>query len=114
MPKRNNIRIHQSDDIQGDGSWVKMKSANWGLSKQFSKTISQLADDNSDEKIHLIEQRIVELFVGWNWVDDDGNPLPSLKDHPELIDTVLTEDEMTFLVKASGQTTEEKKENSTT
>jgi hypothetical protein len=111
MPKRNNIRVHNSDDIQGEGSWVKMKSANWGLSKQFSKTISQLKDDESDEKIHLIEQRIVELFVGWNWVDDDDVPLPSLKDRPDLIDTVLTEDEMTFLVKASGQTTEEKKEN---
>lgn len=114
MPQRNNIRVHNSDEVQGAGSWVKMKSANWGASKQFSSQIAKLGDDESDEKLRLIEQRIVELFVGWNWVDDNGDPLPSLKDNPGMIDTVLTEDEMTFLVKASGQGVEEKKESSTT
>ncbi|MFA5377703.1 MAG: hypothetical protein WC455_18275 [Dehalococcoidia bacterium] len=110
MPKRNSIRVHKSDDLQGEDSWVKVKSAEWGKSKALRTAIKELDDDDATK---LTEQLILEHFVGWNWVDDDGNPLPSLKEHPELFDTFLSNDEVTFLAEAVGGG-KEKKGNSST
>jgi len=48
--------------------------------------------DPVEEGLELLKQHVIE----WNWVDDEGEPLPQPKDDPEVI-YQMTDDETKFL-----------------
>lgn len=41
---------------------------------------------------------LAETVVEWNWVDDEGNPLPQPKDDPDVFRRELVLDEVQYLI----------------
>lgn len=123
MPKRQAIITYLSDDLQGEGSWVKLRVPKHGYMKTFTAKQQELAnrsqvvneklkandlDDDErrllrkesqelfDQQVKAGEQLIIDHFYEWNWVDDDEQQLPSLKDNPELLEE-LNNKELAFI-----------------
>lgn len=100
MPGRKSLseRIPTPEEIQGDGAWVIVKRMRVG---DMRRAISQTPNGKVDEKnlpaiIDMSQQMLVDNIVEWNWADENGAPLPQIKDHPELFDD-LTSQEVTYL-----------------
>ncbi|HML23520.1 MAG TPA: hypothetical protein PKD09_17825 [Aggregatilinea sp.] len=93
MPKRQAIYTYKSDEVQGEGSFVKIRAVTYGEAKKLRGAVQGMTDD---EKVVQNEQLIIDKIVEWNWVDDDGNPLPRPKDDPTVLES-LTAQEMAFL-----------------
>jgi hypothetical protein len=75
----------ESDEVQGPGSWVDFQRPTWGMTASVT---------NGRELLGL-------CIVGWNWTDDDDQPLPLPKDTPGMIDQI-PQVEATWLMNASG------------
>lgn len=134
MPKRQFIITHDSDDVQGEGSYIKLRSVTYGEGKQMRKQmdaftqrreelnakLSNGASDAEKKKLRsqleavdaevqaLNEQVLVDKIYEWNWVDDNDQPLPLPKDDPKVIDT-LTTGEMQFIQAKLRGTDEDRK-----
>lgn len=80
-----------SPDIQGEGSFVEFKRLT------FEEMKPVLA-----AKEHQSWERVKASVVTWNWVDDAGEPLPNPHEHPEVLETLISE-EVLFLMRASTQ-----------
>jgi hypothetical protein len=83
MPERKYkaVRKVESDEVQGPGSWVVLRAP----------TLADVINvpDGDDVASHLV--------VDWNWVDDDGNPLP--KPTPEYVKGIPFQ-ELNFILQA--------------
>ena len=94
MPKRNNTRRISTPDLQGEDSFVVLKMMGYGVSREALQT----GDKSSEEQLAVTDKLIVDSLVDWNWVGDDGLPLP-LPKNPDDLDR-LTNEEAAFLIKA--------------
>jgi hypothetical protein len=54
----------ESDEVQGEGSWVEFQRPTWGM-------ITNLPTDD-DRAINILTATI----TAWNWTDDNGDPIP--------------------------------------
>jgi len=74
MPQRINKLLKQIDssEVQGEGSYVKMKAPTIGDIYDGSLPDTSDKAANMDFAINLLGKLVKE----WNWVDDDGQPLP--------------------------------------
>ena len=114
MSKRQNIIQFDSTEVQGEGSWVKVRMITHGQGKMFQKSYSDIlkGDDISPERREEFQKAsddlLVEMVYDWDWVDDDGEPLPLPKDDPKVVD-VLTELEHKFIGQALQGEGERKK-----
>jgi len=110
MPKRPDaIRHIETPDLQGEDSWVEIRRAKGRDLKKIIPMGARLrADDTPDlEKYEFSEQRLRDLIVAWNWVGDDGKPLPLPRDQADITEE-LTEDELLFLIEQiTGKSEEE-------
>lgn len=98
MAKRRTSCIKiKTDEIQGEGSWVIVRRLSIKETRAFRDKMSEAGDEYNafEAGVAVMKQNVVE----WNWVDDDGNPLPNPKDDPEVIE-LLTDDEVAVLGKA--------------
>jgi hypothetical protein len=111
MPERQIIRTYPSDSVMGEDSYVKIRGLTMGQQKKISKD-SELPEEAkaglSEEQIakkqrELAMEKSAEIIQKvvweWNWVDEDGKPLPLPKDDPDVLDE-LTEAEIRFLTAA--------------
>jgi hypothetical protein len=92
-PKRQSVKRHKSDEVQGEGSFVVTTAVK-------VREIRQIRKHAGDEDFNAFEGGIALLskhVVKWNWVDDEGNPLPCPKEDPKVIDE-LTNEESEYLV----------------
>lgn len=116
MAKRQNLRKCDSEEVQGEGSWVVMRQISHGENKA---TIAKygaymgvgVADIPPATLIEMQEANddlIVKNVVEWNWVDDNGDPLPLPRNQPDIVDA-LTEAEAKFLGLSMRGETERKK-----
>jgi hypothetical protein len=96
MAKRQAIIKVESEEVQGEGSFVKVRSILWGDAKRLKK---DLAGMDEDDKLRANDELIAKHVYEWDWVDEDGNPLPLPKDDPTVLD-LLTAHEIKFLGKA--------------
>lgn len=103
MPKRQTVVKHKSDEIQGDGSYVVLSAIKVREIREIRRKEKEESADTFEEGMKILKNHI----VGWNWVDDEGEPLPLPKEDSEVIDE-LTEDEATFLVNLLMGSEEEK------
>ena len=75
MPERINKLLKRVDSaqVQGEGSYALLKSPSIGDIRdgQLPDTSDRTA--NMDFAVSLLGKLVKE----WNWVDDDGNPLPA-------------------------------------
>lgn len=96
MAKRQNVMRLDSAHVQGEDSWVEVRRPTVGerlesLSKEQGLDGRFLFDSNSQE--------VCTFVIAWNWVDDEGQPLPTPKDQPDIY-KALTTDEISFLLEA--------------
>ena len=81
-----------SSPVQGEGSFVRFKRLTWGELEPL------LSAKNLDIALAMID--------GWNWVDDDGNPIPV-----ESAQGVLIQQEIDWLVQQAVALRETERKN---
>ena len=91
-PKRKRVRQIPSTEVQGEGSWVIVAMMTVAEIRESRKASKAKGADRFELSVAVLKSHVME----WNWVDDDGNPLPQPKDDPSVIDR-LVEFETVFL-----------------
>jgi hypothetical protein len=126
MPQRANVRTFDTSSVQGEDSWIKLRPMTLGeiLAVQrdaeergtvwykLGRWLGRLVKRRpSPVEIACRNMATTIRYVrGWNWVDDDGQPLPFPNDDPRVLDR-LTLDEMqiiTACVNGERQSEEQK------
>jgi hypothetical protein len=102
MPERLYKRLKRVDasEVQGAGAFVDVRGFAWGE----LRSMLDGRDDVGDLDI------LAAKIIGWNWVDDEGEPLAVPCEHPEVM-RELTQEEIVFLLKAAkgGPNADERK-----
>ena len=101
MPKRQHIQHVLSDKVQGKGSWVDFRRMTVGEAKAVRAAAKEHSDpEREDENEAWAQENSTALMqshiIDWNWIDEDGNPLPLPSDDATVIDR-LTDLELEFL-----------------
>lgn len=103
MSKRQNVKTIPTPELQGDDSWVKLKMPtveqfNHMLELQRESEAATLAGDKTKMADMEFAARAAMslLVIGWNWVDDDDEPLPQPAGNPEVFGK-LTMEEIRFI-----------------
>ena len=100
MPQRKSTHRYDATEVQGEGAYVVVRTTSYGQQKNFVRNSESMTDY---EKQLAIEAMIVENVIEWNWVNDDGEPLPLPKNDPGIMEE-LTANEVVFLGEAiAGQ-----------
>lgn len=94
MPKRQNVRRVDSKAVQGDDSYIVLNSITWRKGRDIEDNWEEWTDE---KRVEVLAPTIAE----WNWVDDDGNPLPQPKDNPDIVRD-MTLSELEFVVRSLG------------
>ncbi len=104
MPQRKSVRRYESPDVQGDDSWIEISRLTVGE----ARVINEHRDKDDLDAFEAVLPIYQKHIVGWNWVDDDGEPLPLPKDDPDVVDQ-LTDLEFEFVANClSGDRDEQK------
>lgn len=99
MPQRKTSTVQvDSTEVQGEGSWVRVRRLTWGEIKALSRRQEAIKEDQ-EQAIEVTDELLAEHALAWNWVDDDGAPLPQPKGNVGIIDQ-LTDEEFSFLADA--------------
>lgn len=93
MSKRTSVKQFPCDEIQGEGSYVVVTAVKVREIRGIRKKAKDPEFDDFEGGIQLLARHIVK----WNFVDDEGNPLPIPSEDPKVIDE-LTDEESQFLV----------------
>jgi len=95
--KHKKYRRVDSSEVQGEGSFVLLKSPGFSDLREIGG-LSTLEEDTS-ATVKAMIPLWASLVIDWDWVDDDDNPLPKPSDQPEVIDS-LSFQEQQFLLDA--------------
>lgn len=96
---RKKAKEYPSVEVQGEGTWVKMRRPKVGQLKAIMKLQS---DTGNLEAFDAVTELLEGLIVDWNWTDEDDNPLSKPGDGVSL-DELLTDDEIFFLSQLLGE-----------
>lgn len=95
MPQRQNVIRVETPEVMGEGSFVMLRSLEWGSNKELQKgladanggvlprseaDISSITANFIEANDALTRKLICESVLKWNWVDDDGQELPLPQD----------------------------------
>jgi len=92
MSKRKSVRVYETDDLQGEGSFVKLSAVKVREVRKARKLAKDAEVDAFMEGLKMLKDHV----LAWNWVDDNDEPLPLPKDQPDVLDE-LTNEEVEFL-----------------
>jgi hypothetical protein len=95
MAKRNSTKQVDSEAVQGEGSHVVLRRVKVGAWRKLKERTAELKADNFAIDLETIQDHVIE----WDWVDDDGKPLP-LPSDGSIDDLDLTIEEKSFLIGA--------------
>lgn len=109
MPKRQNVKTIDSSAVQGEGSYVVIKRMTYGEARA-ARDLARRAEKDKDEDAvaDAGQDMIANHLMTWNWVDDEGNPLPLPRDDRGVFDR-LTDEEVLFLGQALNGTADAQK-----
>lgn len=127
MPERLSTRSFDATSVQGDGAYLVLRGATVG-----EVLGNRRATEARDTFRYRLGRRLGQLFRrappaseqmrrnmtyyagfvhGWNWVGDDGEPLPLPADDPTVIERLTTE-EMAFIAACvNGERQSEEQKN---
>lgn len=92
MPVRTSIKQYPTPAAQGEDSWVRLKRPTVEQMNRVRGAVKSQngmsEEDKNSASTDMVLQIIRENLIEWNWVDDDGEPLPSPQEHPEVLDKV--------------------------
>jgi len=83
-----------SSSVQGDGSFITLKRLTYG---ERNAAIRVIQETEGKELLDFYLSQIAELVIGWNWQNEQGDPIPLHK----LED--LMPEEISFLVTSIGK-----------
>lgn len=92
MAKRKSTRKHDTEEVQGKGSYVVMSP----FKVSEIRAARAARKDPEYDGVEAGIQSLKDHLVDWNWVGDDGNRLPKPSDDPTVVDD-LTSEEAEFL-----------------
>lgn len=95
QPRRKKEKRVDASKIQGKGAYVLVTP----LKVAETKLARLLADAPMEEKEAHSRTLITDHVVGWNWGDEEGNPLPIPAEDDTVLDG-MTVEEMDFLAEA--------------
>jgi len=97
MPERKNKsqRKVESDQVQGEGSYVIIRTPT--LEDVRNLWDAGIEDGSSEFGFKMLEK----IVIDWNWVDDEGKPLPNPIENPSMIEHLPIQ-ELVFLLNAAG------------
>ena len=101
MAKRKHKKhlVVDSSEVQGEGSFVKIKSIS--LNEILGHTQGEKGKPSDEEAAQLGLKILDDMIIDWDWVDDDDEPLPVPAENPGTIAS-LPFQESSWLLKASG------------
>ena len=76
MAKRQSTFRVDSAEIQGEGSYVVLRHIPYGLVSAAGRKATQDAV-TPEEEDEFVRDLIAKGVVEWDWVDDEGTPLPT-------------------------------------
>ena len=88
MPKRKTVKRFETDEVQGEGSYVVIS----GVKVREIREARSKTDDPNYDDMEFGLSMLTDHILEWNWVDDLGNPLPLPSERPEVIDELTTEE----------------------
>lgn len=115
MPKRMNVKKFDTSEVMGEDSYIKLRMLTVGeirhLRKESAKAKRQIEqrqaqlEAGKEPTVEVPEfdwfekglQLLAKQLVSWNWVDEEGEPLPHPREDPTVIDR-LTEEESEVIV----------------
>lgn len=95
MPERKNTFRVESDEVQGEGSFVVLRKPSWREQQDKNERIAEANGGAMPRSMaelarvttewlrtnrEVAEQQVAGCVVRWNWVDDEGKPMPLPKD----------------------------------
>lgn len=117
MPERKVTRKVETPDIQGADSWVMLRPMTVGevisLQREAEESpglwlrlvarlrhLFRIAEKPlpRHKTYENFTRRVLGFVADWNWVDDDGEPLPNPRDNPDVVKR-LVDKEVLALVK---------------
>lgn len=108
MPKRKTaVQKVDASQVQGEGAWVEVRKLKWGEIKKLSRQRGAAGGDE-EQIIEMTDELLAEHVLAWNWVDEDGNPLPQPHGNLDVIDD-LTDEEFAFLGEVIGGSEQDRK-----
>lgn len=105
MPKRKVTKKYPTPELQGEGSWVVFRYLKVSDIQKIKEEAKAEGEDYNyfDGGLQMLEKRLVR----WNWVGDEGEPLPQPTEDPSIIGE-LNELEIEGLTDILLSTTESK------
>lgn len=93
MPQRSAV-VKVKTPIQGDDAWAVIKQPTYGDIRRLSTAVKSVdvKVENLTENLDFTSKLITDFVLQWNWVDNDGNPLPQVSSDPKVIDELTTEE----------------------
>lgn len=110
MPQRTGRTVTVWGGPQGDDAFVIVKRMTVEEGSAFGKLFIAGEGDNADEKEIAARKSVAEKTLDWNWVSDDGSPLPKPLEDPSVIGDLLP-NELEWLFKAIAGTTDGQKKD---
>lgn len=96
-------------ETQGEGSWVefrrRMKAKHLGVIAQMAALKDISFKENPSEVLDVVGRlggMLSPFVVAWNWVDEDGEPLPQPKMNEDVFGE-LDMSELMWLVEQMGE-----------
>jgi hypothetical protein len=105
--RRLNIKTVPADEVMA-GGWIKLRAMKVAESTTFKQLLrltqhlvasGKATPEDLEKNEQTLRAFICSLILDWNWVDDDGHPLPSPHNNPDVYE-LLTDDEGAFLFEA--------------
>jgi hypothetical protein len=108
MAKRQGLRTFDTSDVQGDGSWIKLRSMTVGEVLDLRRETEARANFRyrvgawlgrlvrrrppESEIMRRNLARTIQYVKAWNWVDDLGEPLPLPTEDRRVLERLTAEE----------------------
>lgn len=105
MARRNNKSRIPTDAVQGEGSYVVLRRMTVDELTGLGKAMEGA---NTEEQIAYSRAIVSQYVEEWDWVDDEGQPLPFPKDDPSVVGK-LTDLELKTIIEGFNPENDKKK-----
>lgn len=94
MPKRSNV-LKLATPIQGDDAYAIVRQPTYGemraMIRENADTINNGVKVNAvEENLQLMANVVKKYVIQWNWVYEDGTPMPFPASKPEIVDELTS------------------------
>lgn len=109
MPQRTGRTVRVEGGPQGEDAYVVIKRMTVDEGSAFAKLLANAQGEGAEELEAAVRESTSQLTIDWNFVGDDGEPLPKPNGNPAVFGQLLT-NELEWLFQAiMGSTDDQKK-----